>query len=218
MPDLSRPTHFFKRHQPFTRHLAHLLFWAFLVLAAAFRANVIDLDHDTEWFLGYLSLLSAAGLLGPWLIYRFVPWFEEKGSERLLGAFEVMIAVAMIASWIGAFGMYRVGLGYDTGVHVFVSSLIALMVVMAALSTRFELGARMAAILGCAALVTILAGSVNEVFEWGGDQLFGTSMYGEAGEPNDTFKDAIGNMAGFVIGSSFAYANRKRLMKFISTT
>lgn len=185
--------------------VARITSLAFLLLAAGLAAGVIDVpDHDFEWFLAYLAVLSALGMLAPALLFRLVPRLRALPDQRLLGRFEIFVFLAMAASWIGSFGLYRDGFGYDTFVHFFASAIFAVMVIVLLSAADPRLAARPALLFAIAAGIALAGGIVNEVFEWGGDRLIGTAMYGEAGESDDTLKDFAANAVGILAGAAVA--------------
>lgn len=189
---------------PWTRKLVLVAFFGQLALAAGLFAGIIDISgHNDEWFVAYLALLGAAGLFIPWLLFR------KRLPERRIGYYEAFAAVGMASSWIGAFGPYRTVSGYDTFVHVFCSALLGFVIIDALRRLAPRIASHEALLIAAGLVLTMLGGLGNELFEWGGDQLFGTMMYGEAGQPDDTTRDLIGNAVGFVIGALIAYSRRK---------
>ncbi|MBU0645915.1 hypothetical protein KJ611_00330 [Patescibacteria group bacterium] len=208
-------THFFKTNQPATRLIAQGLFWAFIVLAILMQLGWIDVvDHNQEWFLVYMLLLSALGMMGPFIIVNLIRPLRARITEQALGLMEMLAGAAMVASWIGAFGLYRDGFGYDTFVHFFAS--LCLVLIFGIALTVFPFFAkRVWLLLLLVVVLTLLGGLLNEMFEYAGDLLFTTMMYGEAGQPDDTLRDLIGNSVGAVIGVVVLYFVRERLNKYL---
>jgi len=188
---------FLHRHQPWKRQVALAAFLGQIALAVGFWTEMVSVpDPSTEWFLGYLALLAAAAMFIPWIIFRSL------GTERV-GSYEVMAVSGLVAGWAGTFGLYRAGLGYDTAVHVFCMALFTF-VMMDGISRQH--GPHHLPVLAAIGFVlAMLAGVGNELFEWAGDRLFGTMMYGEAGQPNDTQIDLVANVVGFVVGAVAAF-------------
>lgn len=208
-------THFFKKNQPATRLIAQGLFWAFLVLALLMQLDWIDVvDHDMEWFLVYMSLFSAFGMVAPLLVANLIPILKQKITEQVLGLIEILGGAAIVSSWIGAFGLYRDGIGYDTFVHFFASW--CLLIIFGLVLTTALQYQHWWLILGMAAILTLLGGLLNELFEYAGDQLFSTMMYGEAGQPDDTLRDLIADGVGVMVGAGIFYFLRLRIRKYIS--
>jgi hypothetical protein len=192
---------FFHFQQSWPRHLAHAAFWVFIFLTIGFATNWVDIpDHDDEWMLSILAVLSAISLLVPTMLAM------RLRLERLTGSLEIIIVLSQLASWLGAFGWYRDGFGYDTFVHVFSSVLLTIGTVW---TLRAAGLARRAGtlLLSSAALVLVFV-LVNELYEWGSDTFFSTALYGEAGESDDTWRDMAANLVGITIG--IVIGNRQR--------
>lgn len=209
-------THFFKTNQPATRLIAQGLFWAFIVLALLMQLGWIDVvDHQQEWFLVYMLLLSALGMAGPFILAHLIPPLRRRLNDRILGMMEILAGLAMVASWIGAFGLYRDGFGYDTFVHFFAS--FCLFIIFGLALMIFPVfNSRIWLLLLAAAFLTLLGGFLNEIFEFAGDLLFETMMYGEAGQPDDTLRDAIGDLLGAATGVILFYFWRGRIKGYFS--
>lgn len=191
---------FFRGTKLKTRHFIHGCFWAFLILAVLFWLNAIDVvDHDFEWFLGYLWVFSAVGLLLPWLLYRGVPALRRHGTETSLASVETMLASAMLLSWVGAMGPYRWGFGYDSFVH-FTASVLGAVAVFILVAAGSQGRASRLTFIGVMIAMTFVFGVANEIFELGGDRIFGTAMAGEAGQPNDTQVDLRYDVLGLLAG------------------
>lgn len=204
---------FFARKQPRTRRIVRVAFWLFLCLAFLFQSGILRMrEHNDEWMLAFLSALSACALFLPWILFRFAPTLRGKGTAARLGRFELMVLLAELASWAGSFGLYRIGLEYDSFVHAFSSGLVAVgATAIVSLSRPSWMRHPRRLALG-AFVIVAAAGIGNELFEWGSDRLFGTGLYSEAGQPNDTLYDLIANAFGFLLGSWLAYRNRETIV------
>jgi len=188
---------FFRRKEPLPRQFVHALFWIYLALAPAFWFGAIHVYHgQEEWFLGPLALMSAGALLIPYLAFHF---FSPRSNEEDLLLAEVLVGLATIVSWVGAFGLYRTRLSYDTFVHVFNSAAVTM-----AFGLLLRSRDRASAFL-LAGLLAMSGGVANELFEWGGDHVWGTSMYGEQGDPQDTRNDLVANLAGMGTVTAVSY-------------
>lgn len=200
-------------NQPGSRHLAHAFFWTFLIFAVLTQLGYADVwGHDDEWFLFYLYLLSAATMMIPFLLFSYIPRLRKQVNEKILGKFELLVCWAMMLGWMGGFGFYRLGIGYDTFVHFTASGLIAVMMVMLLILLRPAFAKEPFRLFLWVALLTLIGGTMNEVFEWAGDTYLGTSMFGEAGQPLDTYIDYVANTFGLVFGSVMAYLGREELL------
>lgn len=207
---------FFQNSQPWSRVAAHVWFWGFLLLAALLGFGEIDIpDHNQEWFLVYLAVLSAGTMMVPWLFFRWIPWFKKAATTKLVGFTEVILAISLSLSWIGSFGLYRRRIGYDTLVHFTVSFIGAftLVMILRAIQPAFKKHPIFLFVL--VVLLMNVGGIGNELFEWGGDTLFGTAMYGESGQVNDTLRDFVGNSFGMVLGAVSGMLLHKRFQKYL---
>lgn len=166
----------------------------------------------------YLAILSSVGLLGPWLFFRFLPRIQTKGTANLLGFIELLITIGIGIGWLGGFGLYRVGLGYDTFAHFSVSMLIGLVILSVSFVLIPEIQHSYFMGFLIVAVLASVAGLINELFEYGGDQLFGTVMYGEAGQSDDTLRDLVGNTLGFLAGSVIGFATKDRIIDYVKDT
>ncbi len=190
---------FFHLKQPTGRHIAHATFWLMILLAIGFQFGWIDLSHDDEQFLVFMCLLSAGAMLVPWLLVKLTKLFKLSLSN--INNIELFIAIMMILSWIGSLGLYRAGISYDTLVHFINSAFAALIALIIAHANGLEKRTKTWLIVILVFAIVMLSGIINELFEWGGDELIGTEMFGEIGEPTDTLKDMVANVAGFALGT-----------------
>lgn len=190
------------------RQISHIVFWLFIVFGILLQLNWIDVRaHDQEWFLAWMMYLSAFGMLVPWL-FSFV---SKRISEKLIAFIEILALIAMILSWIGSFGPYRWGFGYDSFVHFVASALLAVIIVSILFAVIPVFQKHTWSVILIVATLTLLGGVINELFELFGDQLLGTAMYGEAGQPNDTILDYGYDVGGALVGSIIGVVFRKYL-------
>jgi len=195
------PPTFFHARQPWTRHVAHAAFWAHIALAGVFASGWDVPGAFDEWFLVWIALLAAAGLLLPWALCRFIAPLRAAITPARLGLYEFLGVIGMLLGWGGTFGLYRVGLEYDSLVHFASCGMIAFVVLDASMRAFPRLAARRTVLLWTGFAITMIAGAANELFEWAGDRWLGTAMYGEAGQDLDTVYDFAANVAGFFIGA-----------------
>ena len=194
------------------RNISHVIFWLFIVFGIVLQIGWIDVRaHDQEWFLAWMMYLSAFGMLVPWLLSVVSKWIRE----RLVAVIEILAAAAMILSWIGSFGFYRWGFGYDSFVHFTASVLLAIIIAALAYAVFPRTRVHAWSVILIVATLTLVGGVVNELFELYGDQLFGTMMYGELGQPIDTLRDYGYDVIGALVGAILAVVFRKRIIKLI---
>lgn len=216
---MSSPRTFFHLKQSWTRMLGLGVFLILIGLSVGLYAGWIDAwKSEREDFLAAMALFSCLGVLAPWIITRCIPTVRARMSVATLGRFEALVALCMVLTWIGALGLYRTDWGYDTMVHAIISGCLAYMFTVAlamALPSIERNPLRLLAIVVC---LSITAGVINELFEWGGDQIFGTTMYGQAGEPNDTEFDLMANSIGGIVGMILAYISHVLPQAFATTS
>lgn len=195
---------FFHLRQSLHRHFAHMVFWLLIALALSLFFGPINLSHDDELFLGIMCIVSALSLLFPWVLTKLFGFWAKGLDEKHLGKIEFFGAIMMILTWIGSLGLFRAGLGYDTAIH-FINSLLITWIFIILLRPMVPRKMGLRIIIACLLIVLVaFSGLIVELFEWGFDQLIGTGMYGELGEPNDTLKDAMANTLGLITGLTWA--------------
>lgn len=192
-----------------TRRMFHVAFWLFIALGIIFWLGWLDVPgHDDEWALGYMAFGSAAVLWLPYLIVSVSETIRSHANTAWLGALEGVLFFAMTASWIGAFGLYRAGFGYDNGMHVFASALAVFGITLIVSAYNPGLVHEPLVLASIALILALLAGMGNEVVEWTSDRFLGTVMYGEVGQPDDTLRDTIADVVGVLVGSVFVVLKR----------
>jgi hypothetical protein len=192
------------------------LFWIFVVLTALLAFDLIDIKaHDDEWFLAWLMGISAIAMLLPHLIVSAVPKLKRSVTESFIAVQESLLGLAMILSWIGSFGPYRWGFGYDSFVHFTASAIAAIMIVAFIYAVAPKLRTNWTALIILVIAFTLFAGVINELFEKYGDIIWNTKMYGEVGQPYDTTIDYIYDFIGAIIGTIIGIRCRKHLFKLI---
>ena len=174
-------------------------FFAYLFGGGLMFTRTIDFSHEHEWFLGVLFFASAALLLLPRLLHQMVHAFQTQISEVSLARFEVLLTSAMFLSWMGSMGLYRAGIGYDSFVH-FSTSVMAAFALSIPLATLMHTK-RLQVFVTLVGMV-ILLGLFVEFGEWLGDVVVGTTMFGELGQPGDTYRDLVYDALGAVVGSA----------------
>jgi hypothetical protein len=196
------------------RRVFHVAFWLFIVLGVIFWLGWLDVPgHDDEWALSYMAFGSALVMLLPYALVQSSKSIRSHINTAWLAGLEAVLFFAMTASWIGAFGLYRAGFGYDTGVHVFSSALAVFGVTLIVMAIKPDLAHEPLVLASIAFIVALMAGAGNELVEWSSDRFLGTVMYGEVGQPNDTLRDGIGDVIGVIAGTVFVVARRAKIAK-----
>lgn len=200
-----------------TRLAIQIIFWIFVVLTFLLAFNMIDIRaHDDEWFLAWLMGISAVLLFLPWLLFK-IPALKRYATEPLVAWIEILLAAAMCLSWIGSFGPYRWAIGYDSFVHYTASILAAVGFVTLVYTISPSMKRNWAGVVIIAIVLSFLAGIGNEAFEYYGDMIWGTQMYGEAGQSNDTAIDYVFDAAGAALGVILAIRYRHEIFKLIKS-
>jgi hypothetical protein len=201
---------FFHARQPVTRDIAHAAFWVLLALSVGFWTKRLTVpDPNTEWFLGCMAVVSAAGLLLPTAVLS-LPKFGDGATPSTAGFYELLAVVGLTAAWAGSFGLYVAGINYDTFVHVLTSGLFAYVLVDVIIRAYPHFLDRWRTVWLIVLVLGMAAGIGNELFEWGGDHLFGTKMYGKAGVPLDTVYDLVMDAVGVLVGIACAKRHKGR--------
>jgi len=200
------------------RKFVSAFFWIQILLAIGFFSRLINFVSDDYNFLGGMALFGAFAILVPWL-FSLHPRFGSQINQSFLVFTEASIGIAIMLSWIGTFGLYLAGFGYDSFVHFIVSVILAILVFLflAVVWQGFRNGHFVFGFILIILVVTMLGGVINELFEYYGDIIFGTMMYGEPGQMFDTRRDFIYDFLGSIFGISLVVWNRERLVgKFIN--
>ena len=109
------------------RKFISAFFWIQILLAIGFFIRLINFVSDEYNFLGGMALLSVFAIIVPWL-FSLHPRFGSQINESFLAFCEALIGFAVILSWIGTFGLYLAGFGYDSFVHFAASVIFAILV------------------------------------------------------------------------------------------
>lgn len=180
------------------------------VIAGYFFANPQSVFSDDGIFLGILALASGAVVAAPALLQR-IPRLRERASGSAVIRLEGLLATVTLLAWIGTFGLFRKGVGYDSFVH-FTASAFGISIALLTLSIFYpNISMMRQARLVVLLLGIVFAGGViNELFEKFGDAWWGTEMYGEWGDPRDTERDLVYDALGAFLGATLMLRMGKR--------
>jgi uncharacterized membrane protein YjdF len=163
----------------------------FVLLSLGLATGFVDVRaHDDEWFLTIMALVTAGSIFLPDALHRLFPSFGHWTAQTLDEIRWIWITM-LIMGWIGSLGAYQLGRGYDSAVHFF-STLLGVWMVRKCAKTDQQFRNL--------TVLVLAAGVVNELFEFFGDFWWGTQMYGEKGQVDDTARDLVANTVGFVSG------------------
>ena len=142
-------------------------------------------------------MFSALAITLPYIIYQKTQ-LKEKYTIKLPLILESLISLSLILGWLGTLKFYKIGIGYDSFVH-FSTSFLGVLMAFIILSVIFVKN-RKTTLLIIIFLVVIFGGIFNEFFQKYGDRRWGTEMFGEIGQPNDTSRDLIYDTLGTFMG------------------
>lgn len=193
----------FSKEKSFLKNILNILFWFFVLLAVFYLSGQNPLtDHPV--FSGLTAFFSALTIALPYIIYQKTR-LKEKYNIKFPLILESLIALSLILGWLGTFKFYQIGIGYDSFIHFSVSFLGALMAFIIG-SVIFGVKKKKKIVL-MIFLVVIFVGIFNEFFQKYGDMWWGTEMFGEIGQPNDTSRDLIYDTLGIFAGISLVLFN-----------
>lgn len=165
-----------------------------------------------ERFIGNSSLIIALLIFSPRLLYQGTH-LREHMSANAVGVIECLLIGIVAISGFGSFGLYREFYFYDMIAHIinpiFIG--IGLSIIIGSYTDSRNPSAQFLTQLWTA-LFTIAIIVLWEVYEFGGDQLFGTQMFGQSGEAHDTLYDIVMGIFSLIIVYLFNRYYLRRLL------
>lgn len=168
------------------------IFFAVPLFFAAVLYLVYTEDDVYKIVMGCLSII---GILTPRLLYSFTFW-KKHITENALGLIEVFLVIVLAQNGAGAMGLYLHWQYYDLVLHVtgpFLSGYITAVLLESHLHPR--IGDHIQRVRLWAIGITIFCIFTWELYEWFGDLVFNTHMFGQEGEEYDTLYDIIAGLA-----------------------
>lgn len=190
--------------------IASLYAW----LAAYFFVFRSATGFEAYNFLGGMALASVVLSTVPELIF-----ISRRVRDRWNGNLRVMlgsvITFTLMLSWLGTLRWYLAGWGYDSFVHFAASAGGAVVALLLLLLVNQRLPRSPVIFIGLLVLLVVFGGVVNELFEKYGDLIWGTEMFGEPGELDDTLRDFAYNVIGAVLGSVICVRRSPQLARYL---
>lgn len=146
-------------------------------------------DGD-DLFRSVMGVGSAVLLLTPYHIQR-LPRIRRAITASDRGMIEMLLGIALAQNGIGALGFYRTLQYYDLILHVSGPLIIGITVGIILSAFASKLPHSTHAIQWRTVFITFALIILWELWEWGGDYIFGTSMFGQATDPYDTYTDVL---------------------------
>lgn len=199
-----------KRIIPILNIFIALGFLAFSVYLFAFG----EFKDDT--FRAYMAAVSAALSLMPTFIYHTTDW-KKHISYHAMNMAEMLTAFLLVLNGLGALGFYRTTQYYDLALHIINPFFIT--IVLSILIAEYLQSRKKYSLLRVQMWAVIAVfGSVFlwEIWEFWGDQVFGTEMFGQDGEwYEDTISDVLGGFLGIAAALFFNTFYLKYLLSWL---
>ncbi|OGY85944.1 MAG: hypothetical protein A2233_00420 [Candidatus Kerfeldbacteria bacterium RIFOXYA2_FULL_38_24] len=167
---------------------------------------------DVSFFRANVGIITAFLLFVPRLFYGQIEFLRFFSLNALAG-FEIIVTTMISLNHLGALGFYESSQYYDMFLHFFLPFFITLILAGifgadAYLHQKYNLRSIQIKALG----LTIFLIVFWETFEYFGDQIFGTHMYGQTGESYDTLYDVLVGISSVLI---VYFINQRYLRKII---
>lgn len=168
-------------------------------------------------FMGVIGIFSGFILMLPRFIYNN-SWLKKIYSIQLLYFIQLIILLGLFLNAIGALGLYLNLKNYDIFTHFFDGVIFSFGLYFIYLIYPHPEKAFLAKEQKKALIFTIFIffsfAVLWEIYEYFGDILFKTQMFGEPGEKIDTEIDIIASTIGSITGIILARYNAKKLIGY----
>lgn len=157
-------------------------------------------NMEDDQFRAWMGTLCAGIMLLPTLIYYSTSWKHYITYDAMNMA-EMMLDILLVLNGIGSLGFYRTLEYYDFILHI-VNPLLGTWVIAILIGEYLQATRKYSLLrVQTSTLCTIIGFIIAwEAWEFFGDQLFGTEMFGQNGEWYiDTLSDIIAGVAGMTI-------------------
>lgn len=153
-----------------------------------------------NFHFGFNLLFSAPLiLLLPRFIYTHFD-LDKTHSINLIKFLESIFISGFIVSALGSLWLYRVNLFFDWFTHLFIGCLLTLIFSIILLIYRPKIFQRRVGVFGFYLMIPL--SGIWEVYEFLGDKIFGSRMFGDWFRP--AFIDTIGDIALTISGAAIA--------------
>lgn len=189
-------------------------------------ALVIFSYHPILWeiwqnplFMGVIGILSGFILMLPKFIYNN-SWLKKIYSTQLLYFIQIIILLGLFLNAIGALGLYLNLQYFDTFAHlmaglVYSFGLYFIYLIYPSPTKAYQLREQRKALI-FTIFVFFSFSLLWELYEYYGDILFNTQMFGEPGEKIDTQIDIIASTIGSITGIIIAHYNAKKMIEYFA--
>ena len=154
---------------------------------------------EDDQFRAYMAAVSAALSLMPTFIYHTTDW-KKYVSYHAMNYVEMMVALLLVLNGLGALGFYQTIQYYDLALHI-VNPLLGTLVIAILIGEYLQSVKkyRLIRVQLWTALSIFTFMCLWEVWEYWGDVIFGTAMFGQNGEWYfDTLSDIVGGICGSI--------------------
>ena len=165
---------------------------------------------------GFLMVLI---ILSPCFIYNYSRYLKNHYNENLVITFQSLAAISFAMSGLGTLFLNSASFEYDSFQHFFVTILfgIGISIIISLIFKKKSLNLdkfKISFLTVC--LTLILSTFIWESYQYFGDQIFGTEMYGQKGQPLDTFYDCVTDILSLPLTVVFIYRYLDKFLKWIS--
>ena len=187
-----------------------IYFVALSIFLVSLYLGLLNRVFNMIW--GFLMTLI---ILSPRLIYNYSKYLKNHYNENFVITFQLLTATGFAMSGLGTLFLNSAGFEYDTLQHFFetiffgigISILISLI-----LKKKFLSLDKLKVSLLTVGLTLILSTLIWDF----GDQIFGTEMSGQKGQPLDTLYDCVANILSLPLTVVFIYRYLDKFFKWIS--
>jgi len=145
--------------------------------------------YSTEIFLPIVGTVTLFLLYIPRIVYMSTIWLKYI-PQHTFGIMEMIITTIHILNMLGGIGLYRVFSYYDMIVHILSPIGVGVVLSLVIASIQKMRGYfHIRTVQQWAICITIALLFIWELFEYMGDRVFGTDMFGQIGEQLDTVYD-----------------------------
>ena len=165
---------------------------------------------------GFLMVLI---ILSPHLIYNYSKYLKNHYNENFVITFQLLTATGFAMSGLGTLFLNSAGFEYDTFQHFFATILfgIGISIIISLIFKKKSLNLdkfKISFLTVC--LTLILSTIVWESYQYFGDQIFSTKMFGQKGQPLDTLYDCMADILSLPLTVVFIYRYLDKFFKWIS--
>lgn len=197
---------------PLLKKFTNAAIYFFLIASVYFFSGDPFVYSDVRLFTAVIAVLNVMFIMIPYFIYNYTR-LKKKHNIKYLFSIEFFLALALVFNAFGANNLYKQGFEYDSMLHFTNSFLVTIVFLLFILGVNKKIFSSWIIPPLLAAGAIIIFGISFEFFEYYGDILFGTLMYGQLGQPYDTLIDMSFNVLGGLTASLIIVYKHKELLK-----